>query len=152
VAKYRYLPGNPIRTAILTNTLMQEFIEFGLFDFFDNILVHFFPEYYDGLPVGSLETTIVNFATAFKEKIKAGEEANDASAENANKNNQYLKDDENTVVNSKFDKCIKDNTPDEKYTGTNTLKLLKYKLNQTSANIKCGIQKSQDVIQLKQAK
>lgn len=141
-AKYVAAAGDLVASSILNNNVIKEFIDFGIFPFFDNILSVFFPySYGNKAPSGPLGVVIKDFADSYIVKIKQGDGGETTGTDNTS--NPNLTDDQNKVVNDKYDKCIKDNTPGE-YNGTDQIKLLAQRLNITGAKIKCGVQKITD--------
>jgi hypothetical protein len=156
VAKYILLKGiitAPIGQTILDFIVIKEFIDIGMFPFFDNIIAYQFPALYGGAPTSPMGTTITNFATSFVQKIKAGDGSENAPVGGDGKPtmNPNLTDDQNKTVNDKFEKCIQDNTPG-KYSGKEPFNLFMNSLNTTNAKIKCELQKIKDSMEIKNVK
>ena len=156
IAKYILLKGiitAPIGQTILDFIVIKEFIDIGMFPFFDNIIAYQFPALYGGAPTSPMGTTITNFASSFIEKIKAGDgsESTSVTSEGKPTTNPNLTEVENKTVNDNFEKCIKDNTPG-KYSGNEPFNLFMNNLNTTNAKIKCELQKIKDSIEIKNVK
>lgn len=155
VAKYILLKQvitASIGKSILELPVIKEFIDFGVFPFFDNILAHRFPTLFDG-PPGPIGTAVLNFSSSFIKKIKSEdkEEKKPVVKNETKRVNPNLTDEENNAANEKIEKCIKDNTP-EAYKGTDQIKLLSHQLNSTKAKIMCDVQQIMDAGKQKKPK
>lgn len=162
VAKYillKELITAPIGKAILQLPIIKEFIEFGVFPFFDKIFAYQFPALYGGSPKGPMKSAVINFTASFLQKIKDGDGSKKAGRAGRKPEpekpgevkNPNLTDDQNKAVNSKFDKCIKDNTPGA-YNGLDPIKLLLNQLKTSNATIKCEVIKFKDYTEVKRVK
>jgi hypothetical protein len=137
--------------AILVFKPIQEFIELGIFPFFDNIFSRFFPVIYGGSPSDPIPKAIINFSTSFINKVKAGDGEPTKKDTAAEPNNPNLTQEQNEVVNKRYNTCIKENTLKKK-DGAGPFTLFTIDLKNNSSAIKCQIQKITDSIEIKNTK
>lgn len=156
VAKYMLLKNiitAPIGRTILDFIIIKELVEFGIFEFFDNILVYFVPNIFTDKKPGPLRTAAVNFGITFMNKVKTEEkvqEENRQSIKTGNDNPNLTKE-QNKAVTDKYEKCMRDNTVDSKST-KDQVGVLMSSLNKSKVKITCEIQKIQDTFNIKGTK
>jgi hypothetical protein len=159
IAKYilmKELITAPLGKAILDFVVIREFIELGIFPFFDTILSYFFPAMYGGAPTGPIEKAISDFGKSFVEKIKAGDGSEQKKPEPTKKTgtvsqNPNLTEEDNTTVNDKYEKCIEDNMPGA-YNDNDPFSILMANVKITNATLKCELQKIKDSMEVKGVK
>lgn len=152
VAKYIFLTQAltaSLGKAILENVVIKEFIDFGIFPFFDNILGYFVPNIFKGQQINPINTAILNFGSTFVKKVRSEETKQPDTPKSTS--NPNLTTEQNKAVNSKFENCIKVNTVNT-YKNKDQFGLIMNTLNTTKTNIMCEIQKIQDSIEVKNIK
>lgn len=137
---------------IVSSVVILPFVEIGLFPLIDSIFAFMLPSAYVN-PTGTIPDAIRTFSVNFVTKVRSVDIAPVPmlNAKTTPLKNPNLTEEQNKVVNKKYDKCIKDTTVQVRG-GKDSFALLRTSLINTKSKILCDIQRLKDSMEIKNTK